>query len=71
MSSIQELAMKKIDILYKNGEYTEALKGLLLVRKSLRDKEFHRIVDGLIGVILLEVKDSSGLLQEQDVTIYR
>jgi hypothetical protein len=37
-----------IDTLYKDGKYQEALNGLRLLRKTDNNKEFHRMIDGLI-----------------------
>ena len=59
MSANEQLSMEMVNLLFLNGQYTEALEGLRLIRKTRKDKEFRRIIDGLISVIQSAIKDSS------------
>ena len=45
---IEDASMEMIDMLFKMGEYAEALKGLRLLRKLHDDPEYHKIIDNLI-----------------------
>lgn len=63
MPDIQLLALEMINILFQDEKYTEALEGLRLLRKGDKRKEFRRMIDGLIRIIVekqLEAKDSQG-----------
>lgn len=59
MSSIELLSLEMVNILFLDGQYTEALEGLRLLRKSRKDKKGKRMIDGLISVIQSAIKDSS------------
>ena len=59
MSSIELLTLEMVNILFLDGQYTEALEGLRQLRKSRKDRQFRRMIDGLISVIQSAIKDSS------------
>ena len=59
MSSTELLSLEMVNLLFLDGQYTEALVGLRLLRKSRKDKEGKRLIDGLISVIQSAIKDSS------------
>jgi hypothetical protein len=61
MSPVELLTLEMINILFMDKNYTEALVGLRLLRKSRKDRRFHRLVDNLISVIQSAIKDSSDL----------
>ena len=52
MPDIQLLALEMINILFQDEKYTEALDGLRLLRKGDKRKEFRRMIDGLIRIIV-------------------
>jgi MYND finger len=48
MPTLANMSLDMINTLYADEKYTEALEGLRLLRETRNEKEFHRMIDGLI-----------------------
>ena len=56
MPSIAKMTLEMINILYVDKQYTEALEGLRLLRKTNNNKKFRRLVDNLIECCETKIK---------------
>jgi hypothetical protein len=56
MPPLAKMTLEMINILYVDKQYTEALVGLRLLRKTNNNKQFRRLVDNLIECCESKIK---------------
>ena len=56
MPPLAKMTLEMINILYVDKQYTEALEGLRLLRKTNNNKKFRRLVDNLIKCCETKIK---------------